>query len=805
MSEENKQEDQNPVEQNPEEVSSTETPEPSEVAENSENRPVNPEMEAVEANRPQSEGEKPVVESKQENSVENPQSEQSSKTDQSAEANKVSKIEEKPVSVDPSSAKVTEDSALSDKKESKVVAPKKIGKEKSKRKSNAKFLTIMGLSLAGLFVVFIVLMVLVIAGGGEQSPVLDAFGLDASGIKRFLLGIVNFSFGFLGFLFFILATIGVFKMLFAKKGDKEGRGRGIKMMLVGVIPMIFVMFIWLFLYTFISKIEIAAERVKAEILVLNPTDLTNLQAPLEVTFSSENVIKSLQGSGFSVDGVKWDFDGDGKFETEATEFEISYLYNLNGNFNVGLEVVVVGEDIARTYNYPLVIEAAVFGANPDSGTAPLDVQFDASALIPKGAKVKSLDWDFDGDSIYELTGKDNLRPKNTFKQIGTYSVHLRFVDQDNLVENYYRDIEIVPGDKPLLTAIIEATPGLSGALPFQVRFDGGKSESVKGKISNYEWNFGDGSQLQKGESVSNIYNKSGTYTVDLTVIEDSGKTTTSSVDVIVSDISSVPEARITTTPPADSEGVLMGDVPFKVEFDASSSTDADDDIVKYDWDFGDDNKTQVGEKVEYTYLTAGTYMVTLIVEDSEGQKHNSTLSIIIEEPGVKSVITANPGEGTAPLVVDFDGSSSSAYEGNIVSYEWDFGDESPKSITGAKITHKYTAVGTYTVKLKVVTNKNESNESEQSIYVREVPLRACFEPSRSTGTAPLAVTFESKCSTGAVDTYSWDFGDGETSDVRKPAHTFENAGTYSVTLEVSDDKNNVNTYSDVIVATGDVE
>ena len=84
-------------------------------------------------------------------------------------------------------------------------------------------------------------------------------------------------------------------------------------------------------------------------------------------------------------------------------------------------------------------------------------------------------------------------------------------------------------------------------------------------------------------------------------------------------------------------------------------------------------------------------------------------------------------------------------------------------------------------------------------------MRACFDPSRSTGIAPLAVTFDSKCSTGAVDTYSWDFGDGETSDIRKPAHTFENPGTYSVTLEVSDDKNNVNTYSDVIVATGEVE
>jgi PKD repeat protein len=94
---------------------------------------------------------------------------------------------------------------------------------------------------------------------------------------------------------------------------------------------------------------------------------------------------------------------------------------------------------------------------------------------------------------------------------------------------------------------------------------------------------------------------------------------------------------------------------------------------------------------------------------------------------------------------------------------------------------------------------------EKVIYVREIPLRACFEPSRRSGEAPLAVTFDSKCSTGTVSTYSWDFGDGSDSDSRKPTHTFENPGTYSVTLEVSDDKKNVASFSDVIVAEGALE
>ncbi|MBN2096492.1 PKD domain-containing protein [Candidatus Peregrinibacteria bacterium] len=685
------------------------------------------------------------------------------------------------------------------------VPPKKIGKESSKRKSNAKFLMVMGLTLASLFVLFVVLMVLVIAGGGAESPVLSSLGVDAAGIKSFLLTIINLSFGFLALVFFVIGVIGVFKLLFAKKGDKEARSHGIRMTLAGLLPLAVIMVVWMLLYNFISTIEITAERVKAEIVILEPAELTGLKAPLEVTFSSENAVKALQAGDLQISGIRWDFDGDGTFETEPRDFEVSYLYSRQGNYNVGLQVSVAGEEEPRVYNYLLAIEEALFGAEPSKGTAPLKVKFDASGLIPKGTKVQSLDWDFDGDGTYELTGKDNLRPEHTFEQIGTYNVHLRMIDQDNLVDNYYREIEIIPGDRPLLSAEITATPGLSGVIPLQIRFDGGKSESVKGTIVNYEWDFGDGSQVQVGRSVSHIYNEAGTYTVTLMVREDSGKEAETSEEVTVRTVSSVPEARISTNPPADAGGNLSGELPFKIAFDASASTDADGDIVEYEWDFGLDAATQAGQKVEFTYETAGMYTATLVVRDSEGQESSSNVKVEVTEPGVRAVVTAMPEEGTAPLTVDFDGSSSSAFEGKIVSYEWDFGDGSAPTITSARVSHKYNDVGTYAVRLKVTTNQNETAQVIKNIYVREIPLRACFTPSRRNGEAPLAVTFDAKCSTGAASVFRWDFGDGEDSDARKPSHTFENPGTYNVTLEVSDDKNNVSDFSDVIVVEGTLE
>jgi len=798
----------------------SDAPEEPAASEDSSGEPrlVSPEAENVAMNQP---GHEPdldkakeeldaSLEKAKEESAQPPEQETPEKEEKSAEeapAEEPVPEEEKPAEKSPEKEEKKQEGAEPPKvkKGSEPPVPTKIGKEKGKRKSNAKFLMIMGLTMAGLFVLFVALMVLVIAGGGAESPVLTSLGVDAAGIKSFLLTIINLSFGLLALVFFVIGVIGVFKMLFAKKGDKEARSHGIRMTLVGFLPLAVVMIVWMLLYNFISTIEIAAERVKAEIVILEPAELTGLQAPLEVTFSSENAVRALQASGLTLTDVKWDFDGDGVYETEPRDFEVSYLYNRQGNYNVGLQVGVEGEEEPRQYNYLLVIEEALFGAEPSKGTAPLEVKFDASGLTPEGVKVQSLDWDFDGDGTYELTGKDNLRPTYTFEQIGTYNVHLRMIDQNNLVDNYYREIEIVSGDRPLLSAEITATPGLSGVIPLQIRFDGRESESVKGTIVNYEWDFGDGSQFQVGRSVSHIYNQPGTYTVTLKVREDSGKEAEASEEVIARTVSSVPEARISTDPPAGEGGAVFGELPFKINFDASASTDADDDIVEYEWDFGLDSATQTGQKVEFTYETAGIYTATLVVRDSDGQESSSNVTVEVSEPGVRAMITAVPEEGTAPLTVDFDGSSSSAFEGNIVSYEWDFGDGSAPTITSARVSHKYNDVGTYAVHLKVTTNQNESAETIKNIYVREIPLRACFTPSRRNGDAPLSVTFDSKCSTGAVSTFRWDFGDGEESDARKPSHTFENPGTYNVTLEVSDDKNNVSDFSDVIVVEGTLE
>ena len=797
-------------------------------------RPANPNLEAVQANQPIKSSEGPELTADQEvplaeegageNLPEDTQVEESRirQVPQEDDAPKESEQKDPPEETESAEKGESKESTQKEstektnvvpeekKQEGKppsVPAPKKIGKEK-KQVSKTRF--IIGCSGIGLFVflIFVVLMVFMISRAGADSQIMKTLGIGPSQIKAFLLMVINLVFGFLALLFLILMTIGIFRLVSAKKTDKEKKRKGTKMTIFTLIPLIVSIFLWSLLYSFINAIQPPPEKVLAEIVVLSPEDITALNAPIEITFSAENVAKALQFGGFSIQAMDWDFDGDGTFDTPVTDSpEITYLYNRRGNYNVGLRVRIADEEEPRYYYQPIVIQDADFKADPSTGIAPLEVKFDASDLVPAGTKIQSFDWDFDGDGRYDVEGNEPA-PTYTFDKIGIYTVKLRTVDQKNKVENYSRDIEVKASGTPLITPVIDATPSLSGSIPLQVRFDGSQSSSVKGKIVRYEWDFGDNSDLQNGKSASHVFDKPGYYTVKLTVTEDLGQSASETVEVHAIGISSVPVAKITTDPPYSNEdGFLRGILPFKASFDASTSTDEDDDIVDYQWDFdGDGFSDKEGKRVVYTFEEAGTYYVDLTVQDTEDQTDTTALKVVVEEPGVQASIKATPVEGTVPLIVAFDGSSSSTFEGNITSYEWDFGDGSPTTVTGASISHKYTNVGDYTATLNVVTDKGESASTSQVIYVREIPLGACFTPSRKTGTAPLSVTFDSKCSTGAIASYSWNFGDGESAEGRKPTHTFEYPGTYTITLEVGDDKSNVSIFSsDVVVGDEEAE
>ena len=164
----------------------------------------------------------------------------------------------------------------------------------------------------------------------------------------------------------------------------------------------------------------------------------------------------------------------------------------------------------------------------------------------------------------------------------------------------------------------------NGALNVAIAFNGTASSDPDGSIATYAWNFGDGS-TGTGATPSHAYAGVGTYTVTLTVTDNGGQSNSAATTASIS-TSSGPQP-----PVARPGGPYGGTVNASVSFDGSASTDADGQIVSYDWKFGDGG-TASGAQARHAYAATGTYTVTLTVTDDSGLTATATATATIAAP-----------------------------------------------------------------------------------------------------------------------------------------------------------------------------
>ncbi|MCB0180751.1 MAG: PKD domain-containing protein, partial [Anaerolineae bacterium] len=313
---------------------------------------------------------------------------------------------------------------------------------------------------------------------------------------------------------------------------------------------------------------------------------------------------------------------------------------------------------------------------------------------------------------------------------------------------------------------------------------------------NYRWDFGDGSQGQ-GPSASHSYATAGTYTVQLTVTDKDGAQASSSAIVTV-----IPAAN--QAPNAVITGNTNGTTGQTLNFDGSGSTDSDGTIVSFNWNFGD-GTTGNGAKVSHVYNNAGSYKVTLTVTDNGSLTHSATIDVQIDAPTPvppQAIITGATG-GLVGESLQFSGGNSTDSDGSIVSYAWDFGDGATDS--GADVSHSYSASGSYTVKLTVTDNTNLTNTATHQVQIDE-PIQIQIPPEAiisgaSTGVVGQPVVFDASSSTdtdGTIVSYEWDYGDATTAVGAQTVHNYQTAGSYTVTLTVTDDQSLSNSAVQVV-------
>jgi len=243
------------------------------------------------------------------------------------------------------------------------------------------------------------------------------------------------------------------------------------------------------------------------------------------------------------------------------------------------------------------------------------------------------------------------------------------------------------------------------------------------------------------------------------------------------------EVLVAVPPIADfSADPTSGTAPLAVQF-SDLSTGA---INSWAWDFDNDGTVDsTDQNPVFTYSSPGTYTVALTITGPGGQDTKvRTDYISISDPVRKPVALFIQDRyiGTAPLTVKFTDRSLYSPTSWTWSYRQGTGSWTQFS-TEQNPQYTFTQTGIYVTRLDISNAAGTSTAYGGLVVLRSSWLPDVdFTADVTEGGAPLSVQF-TDLSTRNPYAWQWDFGDGTTSTVQNPVHTYETPGIYTVTLQ----------------------
>jgi PKD repeat protein len=451
----------------------------------------------------------------------------------------------------------------------------------------------------------------------------------------------------------------------------------------------------------------------------------------------------------------WDF-GDGQTSTATNP---SHTYNNAGLYDVKYSATNTTGTVWLNRTGYININPRIpvypvpdFRANPTTGLNPLQVSFiDYSIGNPT-----SWYWDF-GDG--QASTSEN--PTHTYSTVGTYNVKLQATNANGSL--WMNKTGLISAYNFQPQAIFTASP-VSGNSPLVVSFtDKSTNGGSNNQINAWYWDFGDGSSSTQ-QSPTHSYNVAGSYSVKHQVTSASGSSWVNYTHYI--SVQTPPIAQFYGTP-------LSGNAPLNVGFYDMSQNGA----TSWYWTFGDGGTSNV-QNPNHIYTSSGAYNVNLTATNAFGSSTVSKLNYVAVQTPPVANFSASPTGGNSPLAVSFVDTSF----GGPTSWSWTFGDGNTS--TSKYPTHTYYGTGSYNVGL-TATNAYGSNTLTKNSFIQvNVPPTASFTGNPLSGNYPLIVSF-TDTSFGGPTSWLWNFGDSSSSTLQNPVHTYSTAGTYTVTLQVT--------------------
>ena len=537
--------------------------------------------------------------------------------------------------------------------------------------------------------------------------------------------------------------------------------------------------------------------------------------PPTASFTAEptDLSVAFDGSGSadsdgSIASYAWDF-GDGTPGGTGTAATASHTYAKAGTYTVVL-TVTDDDGLTATTSKQVTVRAANTAPTAAfaSNVTGLGVALDATASADEDGTVRSYAWDFgDGGTETDSTATTT----HTYAKGGDYTVRLTVTDDGGLTDSVSR---VVTAASPNQAPVASFTTTASG---LTVRVDGSGSTDADGSVASYAWDFGDGA-IATGATASHDYAAGGSYTVQLTVKDDAGASGAATKAVTVtapssstlasdafdrtvsgglgtadtggpwttsstaSDYSVAPGAAQLAAAAGSTRSAYVGGV-------SSTSSDVVTTISLPGLPVGGSSYAGVvGRRIG-----SDDYNARILV----GANGAVTIQTVRNSTALKSATV--PGiTYTAGLPLKLRLQTTGTGPTTVQARVWKASDSEPSTwqVASTDSTAVLQAPGSVGLRSYlssgVTSGRTTFSFSAFSAQTVGAPAQNAAPTASFTATSNgLAASVDgsgSSDSDGTIGSYAWDFGDGSTASGATASHTYAAGGTFTVTLQVTDDK-----------------
>ncbi len=433
-------------------------------------------------------------------------------------------------------------------------------------------------------------------------------------------------------------------------------------------------------------------------------------ANVSPTITSMSVSNGDEGQQLSFSGAASDPGADtltyswgwGDSTAATTGAAATHAYTDEGSYTVTL--TVTDDDAGSTTQQATVTisntaPTAPAISGPSTATEG-DVLSFSAASTDAGADTLSYSWDW-GDSSSTSSGTTTT---HSYDDEGSYTLTVSVDDGDGGTASAQYTV-VVSNGAPTVAALAACSmdEGASGSFSATVD-DPGPND-----VLTTTWNFGDSTAPVTGTTVSHGYADNGSYSVTVTVEDDSSASATTSTTCSVANV--VPTITSASGPTSADEGEVLTFTGA-----ATDPSSADAATLSLIWDWGDSSAVGTGETATHAFADEGSYTVTFAAADDDGGAASTSMSVAVSN--VAPNFTSFP-VGVAEENVEYSYQPTVDEPGDD-TLSWTLGASAPTSmvldvVTGAlSWTPSYTESLAATATITLVVSDGDGGEDVQS-------------------------------------------------------------------------------------------